>query len=256
MNKKVTIIHFSPGGTTKQVAEIFAQGLPQKEFETVDLLKAPPAEESSFNENELVVIAMPVFSGRIPCVCADMLKKFTGNNTPAVLLAAYGNREFEDALVEMQDIIIARGFNVIGAAAVIARHSIFPTVANGRPDNDDTSVIMDFAGKCAEKAENPSSPLLVLPGNRPYRKYSTPDMKPTGIKEDCANCGICAELCPTGAISTESPTETDSIKCITCMACVYNCPAHTRSLHSPAFETARANFEKNFSAPKEIFAAI
>jgi len=88
---------------------------------------------------DLAIIGVPVYAGRVPEIAAHRLKEIKGAGTPAVVVAVYGNREFEDALVEMRDIAIAQGFEVVAAGAFIAEHS-FSTdelpIAAGRPDSE------------------------------------------------------------------------------------------------------------------------
>lgn len=62
----------------------------------------------------------------------------------------------------------------------------------------------------------------------------------------CTQCGACARICPTGAISADSLTETDASKCIKCAACVKGCPQHARKLNTPF----AAPLARNFKQPK------
>ena len=64
-----------------------------------------------------MIIGMPVYAGRIPMVAVPRLSGLKGNGTPCILVATYGNRHYDDALVEMEDIAREHGFTVKGAAA-------------------------------------------------------------------------------------------------------------------------------------------
>ena len=43
-------------------------------------------------------------------------------------------------------------------------------------------------------------------------------------EEECTGCGLCYEVCPTGAISIGRVAQIDNSKCIACLACVNQCP--------------------------------
>lgn len=90
-----------------------------------------------FGPDDLVLFGVPVYGGRIPSPAVQTLRRMQGSRTPAVLVAAYGNREYDDALLELADIAAANGFIPFAAAALIAEHSIMHSVAAGRPDAQD-----------------------------------------------------------------------------------------------------------------------
>jgi len=49
------------------------------------------------------------------------------------------------------------------------------------------------------------------------------------LKESCTYCGLCAEVCPVGAIKVDKEKQTivfDAKKCIGCGGCVYSCPTN------------------------------
>ena len=127
------IVYFSPNDTTRQVTTAAAAAM-EPGGEQIDLLKAPLTEEVSVGAEEMLVVGMPVYAGRIPGLCLSSLACLKGHGGPAAAIAVYGNRDYDDALLELTDLLEARGFRVVGAGAFIAKHSIFPTVAADRPD--------------------------------------------------------------------------------------------------------------------------
>ena len=156
-----------------------------------------------------------------------------GNGQNAVAVVVYGNREFEDALLELKNAMEGIGFRVIAAAAFIAEHSIVRSIAAGRPDEDDLRTAREFGAQVAEKLSKDDRPSSVqVPGNMPYREFGGMPAHPKAGKA-CIKCGLCAKRCPAGAIPTERPDTTDPEKCITCMRCVAVCPKKARSLPVP-----------------------
>ncbi|MEY8338333.1 4Fe-4S binding protein [Lachnospiraceae bacterium 62-35] len=227
---KLYEIIFSPTGGTKRAADFLAAAW-ECEKEEIDLLS--PKEDGSgysFTCEDICIFAVPAFGGRVPGPVMEKLKKMKGNNACAVLMAVYGNREFEDTLLELKDGAEAAGFSVFAAAAAVAEHSIVRKFAAGRPDEKDREELKEF-GRQIQAAlmaggEKERAPLQV-PGNRPYRKYGGVPLKPEGGK-NCMDCSTCAEECPTGAIPRENPRTVNKDLCISCMHCIAVCPKKAR----------------------------
>ena len=163
MYDALTLYYFSPTGGTAKVADIVCGAL-AKSVTRVDLADKQLTDLGTPRTN-LIVIAAPVFVGRIPAFCMDKLSTLQGAGKQAVTLAVYGNRDYDDALLELNDCLQQRGFDVIGSAACIAQHSQVPELAAGRPDETDRQGLIAFA---ASLLQNPRQ-LGEVPGNRPYR---------------------------------------------------------------------------------------
>ena len=142
MSDTMEVYYFSPTGGTKKVSDIFAAAI-GKEVIWHDLGDKQTLAEKP--QGELIVVAAPVFAGRIPSVVREKIKTLAGEGKKAVTIAVYGNRAYEDALLEMNDILIQGGFTVIASAAFVAQHSIVPEVGAGRPDAEDIKEIRAFA---------------------------------------------------------------------------------------------------------------
>lgn len=225
--KKLILAYFSPTGGTRKVAQAIAGGfdLPVEEVDlTVDI--------SGFatGEGDLLVAAVPVYAGRVPKIALDRLSRIRGEGGKAVAVAVYGNREFDDALLETKDALEQHGYEVIAAAAFIAEHSIVRSVATGRPDAEDVKLAHDFAKKTLLKWENPTP--VRVPGNVPYAQHPPASAHPSA-NETCIQCGVCAEGCPTAAISAEDLKTCKGDLCINCLRCVQACPLQCRSLPAP-----------------------
>ena len=175
-------------------------------------------------------------AGRIPALVTEKLMKLDGNGKKTVVLAVYGNRAYDDALLELTTVMKERGFQVIAAGAFIAQHSIVPEVASGRPDEKDVSEIHDFAKQVLNKIEKKEEGAIEVPGNYPYREGSNTSASPISLSS-CGQCGKCAAVCPTGALQIENGSVVTSLeKCILCMACVSACPQQARVLPAPLKE--------------------
>ena len=214
-------ITFSPTGGTNRVADILCGAL-HHQWIQVDLMKD---QMLATKPNDLCVIAVPSFGGRVPDLAAQRLRGIAGS-AKAILVCVYGNRAYEDTLVELQDIVSGQGLRPVAAVAAIAEHSIMHQYGVSRPDADDTRKLVEISRYLAAKLRKRSTE-LTLPGNRPYKDYKVAPMIPeTG--SDCIGCGICANRCPTDAINMVDLTATDTAKCICGMACTAVCPTGAR----------------------------
>ena len=230
--EKWIIAHFSPTGGTKRVADAIAAGFRIPVVE-MDLTKADCAV--SMGENDALMAVLPVYAGRVPQISLERLAALKGNGQKAVAVVVYGNREFDDALLETKDALEANGFQVIAAAAFIAEHSIVRSIANRRPDAEDEALCRQFAMDIMAKADD-AAPVQV-PGNTPYKEVKPSAFHPAA-NENCVKCGVCAALCPVGAIPLDAPSQTNHDLCINCMRCVEICTMSSRALPEPFIAAA------------------
>lgn len=258
---QVKLIYFSATGTTSKILESIAEGIAVDEVEHINLTLPKRAQQSPppFSD-ELVVIGTPVYGGRLPVDAINRLKKLKASNTLAVIIVVYGNREFEDALLELKNLVIELGFNPVAGGAFIGEHS-FATkdvpIANGRPDRLDVQKAMDFGAKIKEKVaalQSPDAQLdLEIPGNFPYEAGGARSMavSPVTKEEICTVCGTCASVCPTAAISINGSVATEIELCIRCCACIKNCPTGARVIEDSMWKNIADWLNKNCSNRKE-----
>ena len=232
MLSKLTVLCFSPTGGTRAAADAVAAAL-SANCETIDLLR--PVSPRTFSADEVVLIAMPVFGGRIPGFALDQLKAFQGGSARAVTLAVYGNRAFDDALVELNDAAAANGFHVIASAAPVAEHSMVRSIAAGRPDSQDKTELAGYAAKILAKLDRGDDSVPTVPGSHPGKAEAGAPWAPV-VSEACVRCGKCAAECPVGAIPADAPNTTDASRCIHCMRCTVVCPTDARTLAAPMAE--------------------
>lgn len=245
MLKNLSVVYFSPTGGTKKAALLLARGLAEQICE-IDL-SLPGQGSHVFGKGDTVLFAMPVFGGRLPAYGVERLKQCTGDGTVCITAAVYGNRAFEDALVELNDCVKAQGFQVLAATALLAEHSMVRAVAAGRPDEQDSISLHQFAEKILAKLEDGQIVEASVPGNRPYKDWTPMPVVPQ-VSDRCIRCGICAKECPTQAIPASDPATTDPAKCMLCVRCIAVCPHQARVLPGPA----QAMLEQKLLPLKEI----
>ena len=249
----MTSIYFSPKGTTQATARAITaswEGVTER-----DLLTDPLREDLVLPAEEPVLVALPVYAGRIPGLCREQLEaRLQGGGGPAVAVVVYGNRAYDDALAELQDLLEARGLRVVAAGAFVAEHSIFSQVAAGRPDEADRAAMADFGRRCREvlSAFQPGEPRapLTVKGSHDLKPAKAVPFHPE-CGEGCTRCGKCAALCPAGAIPAEKPWVTLDERCISCGSCIRICPVHVRSYQGAAYTAAAAGFAARCGARRE-----
>jgi ferredoxin len=172
----------------------------------------------------------------------------------------YGNRAYDDALLELSDLCTKQGFRVIGAGAFIGKHSFsspdHPIAAN-RPDEQDIRQAEQFGRQInsllSQTDAIDSFTLPKIPGNRPYK----PEMTPVGAAAatdpaHCTGCGQCAAHCPAGAIHIQNGTvSTNSDLCIWCAACVQACPNGARTVTLPKIHEIAERLYKTCQTRRE-----
>jgi ferredoxin len=250
--KTVSCVYFSPTGTTRTIVENIAEGMQAGKAGMVDFTKRSQRSARTFDK-EIVIIGVPVYYGRVPEEAVSCLALLTAKQTPAVLVAVYGNRAYDDALKELCDTAEARGFIPVAAGAFIGEHSYSSSacpIAQGRPDESDLEKARAFGHEVSKKMSGLDSVekavLNVVPGNFPYIEAKTLNLikearKNTSFAPEtdvalCTKCGKCVEVCPTGAVSPDETYITDKWQCIICHACVKICPENARIMQNESFD--------------------
>lgn len=231
------IFCFSPTGSTLRIAEAIAvgTGLP---FRISDVtLPDQRAHGTTFTPDSLAILAVPVYFGRVEKHAAEALARLRGQGQPTVLVVNYGNRHYDDALLELYDLAKKAGFAPVAAGAFVSEHSFstpeYP-LAQGRPDKRDLERANRFGTRIMDRLADGVVPLASVPGKSPYKEYPDVRRAPVQHQEKCSLCGLCAELCPVAAITIQDDVmSTSEQDCMLCQACVKGCPEEARTDTAP-----------------------
>ena len=263
--KKVWAVYFSATDTTKKTVLTIADEAARllgAEREDYDFT-LPRMRENGFaaGKDDLVIFGTPVYAGRVPNVLLKYLATIQGNGALAVPVVLFGNRNFDDGLIELRDILENTGFHTVAAAAFVGEHSFSKTLAAGRPDADDMKEALAFAGEVTEKVKGlpegeAPAPVEVEGVPHPYRGYYQPrDRKGVSIdirkvkslvSDACDDCKICADVCPMGSISHENVREYTGI-CIKCGACIKKCPKQARYYEDEGYLYHQHELEEGYT---------
>lgn len=270
--KKIAVLYFSPTGTTRKIAEAAASAFIENEtaeretaspdscgvsadsIRTIDITMDRDQPLPAFETDELLILGLPVYGGRIPELVDSTLRKLKGSSTPCLPLVVYGNRAYEDALLELTELLSEQGFAAAGAGAFIGEHSYGSDIAGGRPDQSDLEKAAAFGAKVREKLQTAdradAMPAVTIPGNHPYKERSASDVvwAPETL-DSCTACGLCAKRCPVGIIDAENPAAvTNPVACLHCCACVKACPIGAKVINAAPYAMFRAFLTANCTA--------
>lgn len=267
---KVQVIFFSPSGGTKKIAAKLASSVADKlgvPMESLNLtLPADRDREYSFGPEDLVIMATPVYAGRVPNkIEPDLRRILRFSGSPAVALTVFGNRSYGTAPEELADILRSGGAHVIAAGAFVSRHVFSDQIARRRPDREDKAELGAFGEKIVDKVtalgDDPSVGELTLgeigPYYKPLKEDGTPaaflKAKPVTDVDKCYFCRFCVRSCPMGSIDQDCVTV--SGVCIKCHACVRCCPEKAKHFEDEDFLSHVRMLEKNYSerAENKIF---
>ena len=262
--KTIRALYFSPTGGTEKILRAVAGALGQRlglEPEYTSFTKPSEREaEFHFGPQDLLVMASPVYAGRLPNKLMPEYKaKIFGDRTPAVPVCVFGNRNYDEALRELVLLLEGNGFQIAGAASFAGRHAFSDKVGAGRPDETDQAEIRDFAARAAAKLSGDTLPPLELdrseigPYYTPLKEDGAPakflKARPLTDWSRCSHCGVCARSCPMGSIDRETMEATGL--CVKCQACVRKCTRRAKFFEDADFLSHVAMLEQNYTRRAE-----
>lgn len=267
--EKIWAVYFSGTGTTRRTVERIAGGIASRlnlPAESVDFSRPAVRQETlGFGEKDLVVFGTPVYAGRVPNVLLPFLReRIVGGGALAVPVVLFGNRNYDDALIELRNILAADGMHPIAAGAFVGEHSFSRVLGADRPNAEDEALMDEFAARVAALAAGlDAAPVksVAVRGQEALRPYYTPrdragnpinilKVKPKTDLSRCGGCGLCADLCPMGSID---PADVSAVRgiCIKCCACVKGCPTGAKFFDDAGYLYHQHELEAQYARPAE-----
>ena len=246
-NQKALIVYSSPAGTTRHVAQVIETVLNDLgcKSEVNDLGNRNDHSKLNSQIKHLVNgcclwIGSPVYAGHAVPPITDFISQLpVSKGGYAVPFVTWGGVSSGVALHEMGEVLGEKGYIVLGAAKVLAVHSMMWQFKNplgeGHPDSEDDTMIEGLVGEVNAKLLSDAKKAIPLEDLNYQPKEVQEAMKKVNIEmakqmlpprqldeEACTKCGVCEEECPAQAIKCD-PYPKFGDACFVCYNCVRLC---------------------------------
>jgi len=277
--RKALIIYCSPAGSTEHVARVIKR--------RIETLKTPVTmldlgkerdlpfiinQLSDARDNLCLYVGSPVYASHaVPPVMEFISLLPAAASGYSVPFVTWGGVSSGIALSAMAKSLEAKGHTVLGAAKVLAKHSLMwaaeAPLGENHPDAGDDRLVEELVEKVHAKLESgspvglPLSSLHYQPAEfragmeKMSLEAARAKLPSKEVNEGrCNRCGLCLEQCPVEAISL-SPYPRFSPSCICCFNCVRLCPegAITADLSTVFDRFRNRSREFNEQPSTEIF---
>jgi ferredoxin/flavodoxin len=248
--KKVFIVYFSPAGSTRHVAEVIekqflALGAEVSSFDlsecSSDVAMTISQQMEASEGKSCLFIGSPVYvSHAVPLVmeCIAGLKENTG--AFVVPFVTWGGACSGISLYEMGKELINKRFTLLGAAKILAVHSLMwpleDPLGKSHPDADDDRMVEELVNHINQKLHENNPEGIKLSDLAYQTKENHAEMEKVSLQaakaympertidtELCNQCQVCSEVCPADAV-TFTPYPEFGDGCVFCFNCMKKCP--------------------------------
>lgn len=246
MDIKFFIVFSSPAGSTGIVAETINKCLGRHHVTAIMLDLGQGDDDSKVldsiqaaGKQACLFIGSPVYRDvAVPPIVSFIDRLPSMDAAMAVPFVTWGQACSGVALWQMGSALKQKGFSVVGAAKVLAVHSMMwqasTPAGQGHPDKSDLQEIEKLVQTLLHRFESADfKPLSsdTLDYQPPVRaeqmknKMDAPWMNvPKNVNtEKCSQCGVCKDVCPAAAVGLD-PYPKFNRNCFDCFNCIRLCP--------------------------------
>lgn len=271
---KALVVYSSPAGTTRHVAQVVVNTLKDLGYKpgVSDLGNRDDRSNLNSSMKDLtndycLWIGSPVYADHAVPPIMDFISQLpVSKGSYAVPFVTWGGVASGIALYEMGKMLSKKGYTVLGAAKILAVHSLMWQFKNplgeGHPDSEDDSMIEGLVREIDSKLLSDAIQPLPLEDLNYQPKELQEKMQKINIEiakqmlpprqldeEACTQCGTCEEVCPAHAIRC-IPYPQFGQECFLCYNCVRLCEAEAIKTDFSQFEgVLRGMAEENAEKP-------
>lgn len=232
------ICYYSGSGNTRLACRYIAKHIAETEFELVDIVKERQVDLEPYG-----VVGFAAFTDFWGP--SQLFYDFVRGLPPqrgklAFVFNTYGLISGK-TLREMERLVAAQGLRVVTGHSLHTPENYPPMIVGGNgnetaPNEKELRAFDEFiaeldrviaAAKAGQEIDKRNIRIGLLNGLLPMfaRTRARADMGEKYVDaEKCTECGVCARVCPYGALTLQPKPVVDMSKCYGCWACYNHCP--------------------------------
>ncbi len=278
---KAFIVFCSPAGTTRSIAQTIRSALAQYGYDVATYDLGNNLDEATVvydikhaQKDHCLFVGSPVYACHPVPIIARFIAQLPDNAAGvAVPYVTWGGVTSGVALFDMAEMLAQKRYAVIGAAKILAVHSLMwhyqHPLGAGHPDEADEKLVEQLVAAVYHRimTKHPlpidRSMLHYLPEHIREPMHSIDinyarQVLPQKVvdKNRCTKCNICKAICPAHAITCDPFPEFNQ-NCIMCYSCMRLCPESAIEADFSKLEKWLTKRAQEFSEhpPSAIFVA-
>jgi len=243
---RVCIVYFSPAGSTRHVAQVMEKrfkelGVEPSLFDLTKNSELSKVISEEIQDDSCLIVGSPVYVSHAAPPIMQFLAELKSVTTAfAVPYITWGGASSGIALFEMARELDKKGFKILGAAKVMAVHSLMwqleSPLGEGHPNYEDGRMVQELIDEINSEMQSNSSRRIDLSDLAYQKEEIHAEMEKMSLEIAkahmpirqvdetlCNQCEICGEICPTSSVDFV-PYPVFGEGCVYCFSCMRHCP--------------------------------